>query len=123
MDVNHGFLVAEVGDLVGEYSHTDRLYQAYCFVRAHPEWGRALLGHLDGNIDVAEAIAIDGYKGVHDRWSDFAEALYCDLQLDVPDPLRKYIDWPTLGADLADSGRFFRVKVNGNFHVFEYIYF
>ena len=123
MDMTHGFLVAEVGGVVGEYSNTERLRRAHCFVTKYPEWGWGLLERLQGDIDAAEATAEDGYKGVHNSWSEFARALYSDLALDVPEPLRKHIDWQALGAELALRGRYFCLKVNGNRHIFEHNYF
>jgi len=83
----------------------------------------ALAAHHSQDVDEASLILESNYQGHHDSFADFAEWLAeeCGDLRNVPDHIKRYIDWDGLGRDLEISGDFYSIEVDGEsgIHIFQ----
>ena len=91
------------GARVEEYASFDTVAALAEFVAERGELGAKLLERYGG--DLADARErFEDYRGEFESVGDYARELVEDCWPAVPDALRHYIDWDSMGRDMATNG-------------------
>jgi len=80
--------------------------------------GAKVAEHYGGDLDDARK-AFEDYAGEHESLADFAETLTIESGTCIPENLRHYIDWATMGREMELNGDLFTVQMGyESVHIF-----
>lgn len=103
---------------LGEYTNVDTLTQLGALIEEHgAKLVAGLVAHYGAHygLDAVET-ALENCLGVYESKGEFMEEMWTDLE--IPEPVRMYIDWEAKARDEEINGAFFTVEVGDNFHFF-----
>lgn len=103
---------------VGEFTSLDRVAAIAGLVRARGRLGALVLEHLGGDLDVAVVALEEQYLGQYASLADcFQERT--EETVDIPEPLRLYIDYEAMARDAVAGGEVFTLETaHDEVHVF-----
>jgi len=103
---------------IAEYAGVDRVVAIAAFLRERGRLAALVLEHFSGDLDRAQAALDEDYRGLFASLADCMEATCEDLP-DVPEALRRYIDWEAMARDAEINGELFAIETACNeVHVF-----
>ncbi|ADG10935.1 antirestriction protein ArdA [Caulobacter segnis] len=103
---------------IGEHASIGRVVEIAAFLRARGALGALVLAELGGDLGAAAAALDAQYHGVFDSLADCFQAL-TEETVDIPAPLRLYIDYEAMARDARLNGEVFTVETApGAVHVF-----
>lgn len=103
---------------IGEYEPIGRIVEIACFLRERGQLGALVLDHVGGNIDEATAALDDGHQGAYESLADYFEE-FTEETVEIPAPLRLYIDYEAMARDAELSGEVFTLRTaHDEIHVF-----
>lgn len=103
---------------IGEYEPIGRIVEIACFLRERGQLGALVLDHVGGDIDEAAKTLADGYRGAYDSLAGYFQELTEDT-VEIPEPLRPYIDYEAMARDAELSGEVFTLRTaHDEIHVF-----
>jgi len=88
---------------LGEYASLKTVCELADLISEHGTLGAKVYNHFGEDLDEARA-AFEDYAGEYHSAADFAEQLFEDTGLPIPETLRYYIDWESLARDMALGG-------------------
>ena len=87
------------------------------FQEEFPEFGEELLDNFPGDVEQARVAAREDYAGCYRSLAEFAQEKFGHAE--VPESLRRYIDYEAMGRDLRLGGDVFEIKTGWDkVHVF-----
>lgn len=109
-----GFAGAELS----EWASVEQVCRIAGIVGEYGALGAKVLAHFDNEFDAART-AFEDYAGEHQSLGDFAAELFEHTYEAIPDPLKYYIDWQSLGRDMELSDDIFTIETGfQQVHVF-----
>ena len=106
------------GARVEEYASFDTVAELAEFIAERGELGAKLLEHYGGDLSDARE-RFEEYRGAFESVADYARELVEDCGPKVPDALRHYIDWESMGRDMAINGDILTIEAgHRSVHVF-----
>lgn len=87
------------GISLSEYQGIESVCEIAQFVSQHGALGAKVMAYL-GDLDSAKEALEERYHGQYASLADFAQEL-TEETTEIPDSLQCYIDWETIGRDLA----------------------
>lgn len=103
---------------IGEYEPIGRIVEIACFLRERGRLGALVLDHVGGNIDEAISALDDGHQGAYESLADYFEE-FTEETVEIPAPLRLYIDYEAMARDAELSGEVFTLRTaHDEIHVF-----
>jgi antirestriction protein len=106
------------GLTISEHAGLARIAEIAGFVAELGELGAEVLDHVFGDTDQARELMEGCYLGCHDSLADYLQEL-TEETVDIPEALRRYIDWEAMAHDALMSGDLFTiVDAYAQVHVF-----
>lgn len=103
---------------IGEHEHISRVVEIASFLRERGQLGALVLDHVGGNFDDAREALDDGYRGTYENLADYFQEL-TEETVEIPEPLRLYIDYEAMARDAELSGEVFTLRTSHDeIHVF-----
>ncbi len=103
---------------IAEYESFETVAAKASFIAERGELGAKLTEHFGGNLDDARR-AFEDYAGEHESLADYAEQLTTETGTEIPENLRNYIDWASMGQDMELNGDVFIIEMGHNsVHIF-----
>lgn len=103
---------------IAEYAAISRVVEIAVFLRARGVLGGLVLGHLDGDLDLAASALDEQYWGRFARLADAFQEL-TEETTDIPETLRLYIDYEAMARDAVLNGEVFTIETaHDEVHVF-----
>ena len=100
-----------------EYDSIERVTTLGALIEEHgQELVSGLIGHGFCTVDTIEEALQDRRLGVHGSLGEYMEEMYEGLE--IPEPVRIYIDWEAKGRDEEINGSFFTIEVGDDLHFF-----
>lgn len=104
---------------LSEYEGFEAVTRKADFIEEHGTLG-AKVAEYFGDIDDAIKALTENYYGEYTSLADYAEQQYEDM-VSIPDCLRNYIDYESLGRDLAINDVFTIETGFNEIHIFSYL--
>ncbi len=103
---------------IAEYASIARVVEIAAFLRERGRLGTLVLDHLGGDLDAAATALDEQYRGVFERLADCFQELI-EETVEIPEPLRLYIDYEAMARDARLNGEVFTVETaHDEVHVF-----
>ncbi|NQY97512.1 MAG: antirestriction protein ArdA [Henriciella sp.] len=103
---------------IPEYASFEKVCDLAEFLSERGELGAQVYSIFSEDLDQAKA-AFDDYSGEFSNLAEFAEQLHEDIGTEIPEILKFYVDWASLGRDLELNGDIFTVQISfDETHVF-----
>lgn len=84
----------------------------------HGEVGAELLTYYGGDLAEAREAITEHYLGSYESLADYVQEL-TEETLEIPQPLRNYVDWQSMAHDAEMSGEVFTIETGyQQVHVF-----
>ena len=103
---------------IPEYASFEKVCDLAEFLSERGELGAGVYSIFSEDLDHAKT-AFDDYAGEFGNLAEFAEQLHEDIGTEIPEALKFYVDWASLGRDLELNGDIFTVQISfDETHVF-----
>jgi antirestriction protein len=103
---------------IPEYASFEKVCDLAEFLSERGELGAQVYSIFSEDLGQSKA-AFDDYAGEFTNLGEFAEQFHEDIGTEIPEPLKYYIDWASLGRDLELNGDIFTVQISfDETHVF-----
>lgn len=93
---------------IGEYAAIAHVVEIARFVRERGRLGALVLAEVSGDLDAARE-AFEDYLGLYPSLADYV-AEQIEETLDIPQPLRGYIDYEAMARDARLNGEVFTIE-------------
>ena len=93
---------------LSEYEGLETAHEIACFIEEYSDFGSELLSHF-GDVDEARRAADEDYCGCYRSLADYAQEL-TEETTDIPANLTYYIDYESMGRDMALNGDVFTIE-------------
>ena len=93
---------------LSEYEGLETAHEIACFIEEYSDFGSELLSHF-GDVDEALRAAGEDYCGCYRSLADYAQEL-TEETTDIPANLTYYIDYESMGRDMALNGDVFTIE-------------
>ena len=106
---------------IQEYTSLGRLCEMAELIREHGDLATHVIDHFGDDVDAARQALADEYQGRYDSLEDYAHQFMEETgQLtSIPDNLRNYIDFESMGKDFDLNGDIFTIETGHTaLHVF-----
>lgn len=109
---------------IGEYTSLAEIAEIVEFFEACDDAGMpddlppALLSHTCGDLQYAKTLAEEGYRGVHEKFEDYAADLFDEIH-EIPASIAPYIDYEKWARDLILGGDYFTLDIDSGEAVFD----
>ena len=94
-----------------EYASFEKVCELAEFIAEHGELGAQVYSIFSEELSQAKN-AFDDYAGEFTNVAEFAEQFHEDIGTHIPEPIKFYIDWVSLGRDLELNGDIFTVQLS-----------
>lgn len=96
---------------IPEYLGFEKVCELAEFISERGELGAQVYSVFSEDLAQANN-AFDDYAGEYTNVAEFAEQLHEDTGTEIPEALKYYIDWASLGRDLALNGDIFTIELS-----------
>ena len=97
------------GAPVSEWQSFETVAKMAEFIEEHGELGGKVIEHYCGDLEDAKT-AMENYHGEYESLEDYAEQSFSDCGPVIPDGLKFYIDYKSMGRDWKLSGDIFTIE-------------
>lgn len=106
------------GACIEEYTSFESVAELAAFIEERGELGAKVLEHYGQDLEDARK-AFENYSGEFESLADYAQQLTEDCGTEIPESLRHYIDYQSMGEDTELNGDVFTIKMGFQcIHVF-----
>ena len=106
------------GAHIEEYQSFESVAEIAAFIEERGEVGAKVLEHFGQDLDDARK-AFEDYCGEFESLADYAEELTTECGTPIPESLRHYIDYASMGRDMEINGDVFTVETgHDEIHIF-----
>lgn len=106
------------GARIEEYTSFESVAELAAFIEERGELGAKVLEHYGQDLEDASK-AFENYSGEFESLADYAQQLTEDCGTEIPQSLRHYIDYKSIGEDMELNGDVFTIEMGyKSVHVF-----
>ena len=106
---------------LSEHVGIERVCELAAFIEEHGQLGAELMNYVGGSLEEARQSMVDNYCGEYESLEHYAEqfAEDCGYLNQVPENLRNYINFESMGRDMELNGDIFTLELSfQELHVF-----
>ena len=106
------------GVYLSEWASFEEVHALALLIEEHGLLGSELLSHWNNDVDEVRRLFDDGYYlGAFDSVAEYAEEII-EETVEMPEPLRHYIDFQSMARDMELNGDIFTVEQGDQVHIF-----
>ncbi len=98
------------GAELGEYPDLEEVSNVAKFLVEHGELGAEILSHFCCDLEEARKAIEEQYLGEYESLEDYAEEYVEQSGLDIPDSIKNYVDYESMGRDMELGGDVFTIE-------------
>ena len=98
------------GAELGEYPDLEEVSNVAKFLVEHGELGAEILSHFCCDLEEARKAIEEQYLGEYESLEDYAAEYVEQSGLDIPDSIKNYVDYESMGRDMELGGDVFTIE-------------